>query len=124
MRSRSYEAFFMHIRFFSNEQINQVVELSKSKFMLYNLIMNPTFTKSQQNIRSLLYFILAATVMSNFFITYFDLSFDKSIVLGIQILISLTTLIIASVYSIINWKSFSIYLIIAVVLFLIVYFRK
>lgn len=114
----------MHIRFFSNEQINQVVELSKSKFMLYNLIMNPTFTKAHQNIRSLLYFILAATVMSNFFITYFDLDFDKSIVLGIQILISLTTLIVASVYSIINWKSFSIYLIIAVVLFLIVYFRK
>jgi hypothetical protein len=86
--------------------------------------MDQTLTKSQQNIRTLLYFILAANVMAGFLITYLELGFDKSILLGIQFLISLTILIIATIYSIINWKSFSIYLTIALVLVLIVYFRK
>lgn len=86
--------------------------------------MNQHLSKSQKHTRFLLYFILIATILINFFNTYFELGINKNRMFVVQGIVSLGVLTIGYAKSIINWKSFWIYLTIALVLLLCAYFRK
>ena len=85
--------------------------------------MNKLLTKAQQEIRFFLYLILAIAILSNFLIWIFKLNINNSIVLAIQIVVPLSILIFALIKSIIDWKTLSVYLFIAIVFISIAYFR-
>lgn len=85
--------------------------------------MNQPLNKSQQNTRLFLYIILTVIILCNFFMTFFELNINKHLALGIQIIISIGVLAVASVRSIINWKSFWVYLLIVLALTCIAYIR-
>ena len=85
--------------------------------------MNKPLTKAQQEIRLFLYLILAITILSNFLIWFLKLNINNSIVLAIQIVVPLSILIFALIKSIIDWKTLSVYLFIAIVFISIAYFR-
>lgn len=85
--------------------------------------MKQPLTKSQQNTRLLLYFILAVIILANFLVTFFELNINKTVMLIVQAILSFGALLYASTQSIINWKSFWIYLLIALVLISIAFFR-
>lgn len=85
--------------------------------------MNKPLRKAQQEIRFFLYLILVITILSNFLIWFLKLNINNSIVLAIQIVVPLSILIFASIKSIIDWKTLSIYLFIAIMFISIAYFR-
>ncbi|MBP5999494.1 MAG: hypothetical protein KA534_03475 [Sediminibacterium sp.] len=85
--------------------------------------MKQPLTKSQQNTRLLLYFILAVIILSNFLATFFELNINKTMMLFVQTIVSLGVLVFASIRSIIDWKSFWVYLLIALSLTSIAYLR-
>ena len=86
--------------------------------------MNQQIIKSKQNLKLILYLVLAISILANFILTYYEAPVNKNILFAIQVVTSILILIVASVKSIINWKSFWIYLTIALVLLLFVYLRK
>lgn len=85
--------------------------------------MKQSLTKSQQNTRLLLFFILAVIILTNFLVTFFELNINKTVMLIVQAILSFGVLLYASTQSIINWKSFWIFLLIALVLISIAFFR-
>jgi hypothetical protein len=85
--------------------------------------MNQSLSKSQQNTRLLFYCILTVVILSNFLVTLFELNINKHVALVVQIIVSLGVLVFASIRSIINWKSFWVYLLIVLALISIAYFR-
>ena len=84
--------------------------------------MNKPLTKSQQKIRFLLYLILVVNMFSYYIIIFFKLSNNTNLFLGIHLAISISVMMIAILNSVINWKSFCFYLLIAVALISIAFF--
>jgi len=85
--------------------------------------MNQPLTKAQQKIRFLLNIILVVNIFSYYIITFLKLSNKTNLFLGIHLAISISVMIIAILNSVINWKSFCFYLLIAVALISIAFFR-
>jgi hypothetical protein len=85
--------------------------------------MNQPLKKAQQKIRFLLYIILVVNIFSYYIITFLKLSNNTNLFLGIHLAISISVMIIAILNSVINWKSFCFYLLIAVALISIAFFR-
>jgi len=85
--------------------------------------MNQPLTKAQQKIRFLLNIILVVNIFSYYIITFLKLSNNTNLFLGIHLAISISVMIIAILNSVINWKSFCFYLLIAVALISIAFFR-
>jgi hypothetical protein len=85
--------------------------------------MNIPLTKSQQKIRFLLFLILVVNMFSYYIIIFLKLSKNTNLFLGIYLAISISIMIIAILNSVINWKSFCFYLLIAVALISIAFFR-
>jgi len=85
--------------------------------------MNQPLTNAQQKIRFLLYIILVVNIFSYYIITFLKLSNNTNLFLGIHLAISISVMIIAILNSVINWKSFCFYLLIAVALISIAFFR-
>jgi uncharacterized membrane protein YdbT with pleckstrin-like domain len=85
--------------------------------------MNQPSTKPHQKIRFFLYLILVANIISYYIITFFKLSNNTNLFLEIYLTITLCVLIIASIKSIIDWKTIRIYLLIAIMFISIAYFR-
>ena len=85
--------------------------------------MNQPLTKPNQKIRFFLYLILLVNIITYYIITFFKLSNNTNLFLEIYLTITLCVLIIASIKSIIDWKTIRIYLLIAIMFISITYFR-
>ena len=86
--------------------------------------MNTTLTQKQKKTRLLLYIVISLPIIINLLLAFFNIgNINNHLIIAFEIILPLLVLLIAKSQDIINWKSYSVALTIALALIIIALFR-
>ena len=86
--------------------------------------MNTTLTQKQKKTRLLLYIVISLPIIINLILAFFNIgNINNHLIITFEIILSLLVLLIAKIQDLINWKSYSFALTIALALIIIALFR-
>ena len=86
--------------------------------------MNTTLTQKQKKTRLLLYIVISLPIIINLILAFFNIgNINNHLIITFEIILSLLVLLIAKIQDLINWKSYSVALTIALALIIIALFR-